>query len=143
MRDRIKPVHFHLFLIRRRSKDPDPGLALLYLPAEVLLPGSVSGNQGGIRLLHGDQDRIVQGIIVEFGERLQIVLESFTLKQRLDTGFQLVGDLLDLIKLGGIGFIFLFRHGEPPFRISSPVRNCFSDRPAVSEQSRLQAQPVP
>ena len=35
---------------------------------------------------------------MEFGERLQIVLESFTLKQRLDTGFQLVGDLLNLIE---------------------------------------------
>ena len=133
MRDRIKPVHFHLFLI----------LALLYLPAEVLLPGSVSGNQGGIRLLHGDQDRIIQGIIVELGERLQIVLESFTLKQRLDTGFQLVGDLLDLIKLGGIGFIFLFRHGEPPFRFSAFGRSGLSDHPAVSEQSCLPAPPVP
>ena len=109
--DRIDPIHFHLLFVGSRSKNTDTLFAFLNLPAEVLLPGSIPGDQCGVGLLHGDQDRIVQGIIVEFGERLQVILEGLALEKRLNTGFQLVGDFLNLIELGGIGFIESFsRH---------------------------------
>ena len=139
--DGIKPVHLQLFLIRRRGEDSDPGLALLDLSAEILLPGSVSGNQSGVRLLHGDQNCVVQGVVMELGKRLQIILECFTFKECLDSGLQLICDFLYLIELRRIGFIwFLFRHEFSPFLAWTHESGILLDPAAVSKPKPGQLQ---
>lgn len=83
-----------------------PFSLFLHLSPELLLLGSVCGYQCGIRILHGNQDRIIQGVIMELGKRLQILLEFVAFKKRLYSGLQLIRDCLYLLELRRVGFLF-------------------------------------
>ena len=67
------------------------------MPVMILLPGCISGNQRGSWLLHGDQDRIIQGIAVELCHRRKIGPVVITFKDLVHTLLQLIGDLFDLL----------------------------------------------
>ena len=58
-------------------------------------PLSVACDKGCVRLLHDDQQRIVQAVIVEAGHGFQIIQIPFTFKNLLYALFQMLGDLLD------------------------------------------------
>ena len=57
------PLFLHL--VGRRSKDFDALFALHHMAVEVALPCRVTGDQRRIRLLHGDEKRIVKRVVVE------------------------------------------------------------------------------
>ena len=67
------------------------------MAVEVALPCRVTGDQRCIRLLHGDEKRIVKRVVVELGHRFQILFEAFGLKQLLESLFQLIGNFPDLL----------------------------------------------
>ena len=104
--DRIGFLNLHSLFVGSRGKNANAVFAFLHLTPKLLLPGGVSGYQCGIRFLHGDQDRIIQGIIMELGKRLQILLEFVAFKKCLYSGLQLIRDCLYLLKLRRVGFLF-------------------------------------
>ena len=61
----------------------------------LFLPGLIAGHQCGVRFLHGDQQRVVQGVVVELGHRGKIGLIGLALEKGGDAGLQLIGDGLD------------------------------------------------
>ena len=73
-----------------------------------------------LRLLHRNEQRVVEGIVVELGHRAEIFLEPLGFKKLLDALFQLVRDFADLL------CIFVFSHFKPPFRI------CFGEKKTPS-----------
>ena len=105
-----------LSLIGCRSKDFDALFALLDLTVKVALPRGITGNIGCLRLLHRNEQRVVEGIVVELGHRAEIFLEPLGFKQLLDALFQLVRNLADLL------CISVFSHLKPPFLI------CFGEK---------------
>ena len=52
--------------VRRRGKYAYAFLPAHYVPAKVIFPCVKSGDKGSVGLLHGDQQRIVEAVIVEF-----------------------------------------------------------------------------
>ena len=109
---------FTLFLrlVRRGSKNLDALFALHDLTVKVALPRGITGNIGCLRLLHRNEQRVVEGIVVELGHRAEIFLEPLGFKKLLDALFQLVRDFADLL------CISVFSHIKPPFRI------CFGEK---------------
>ena len=97
LRCRVEFFPLFLHLVGRRSKDFDTLFALHHMAVEVALPCRVTGDQRRIRLLHGDEKRIVKRVVVELGHRFQVLFEAFGFKQFLDSLFQLVGDFPDLL----------------------------------------------
>ena len=65
LRCRVELFPLFLHLVGRRSKDFDALFALHHMAVEVALPCRVTGNQPRIRLLHGDEKRIVKRVVVE------------------------------------------------------------------------------
>ena len=102
---RIQDFPFLLCLVGRRCDDLDSLFSLLHMTLVLFLPGLITGDQCGVRLLHGDQQRIVQGVIVELGHRGKVSLVGLALKQGGDAGFQLIGDGFDPV---GSAFAFSF-----------------------------------
>ena len=78
------------------------------MAVEVALPCRVTGDQRRIRLLHGDEKRIVKRVVVELGHRFQVLFEAFGFKQFLESLFQLVSDFPDLLGVS------VFSHFLPP-----------------------------
>ena len=52
--------------VRRRGKDTDALFPAHYVPSKVIFPCVKSGDKGSVGLLHGDQQRIVEAVIMEF-----------------------------------------------------------------------------
>ncbi len=86
---------FHLppHLVGGRGQNLDGPLPPLHMALELVLPLVVARHQGGVRLLHGDQEGVVEAVIVELGHGGEVVFILFALKKGLNTGFQPVGDL--------------------------------------------------
>ena len=112
--DRILLIDLHFLFVRCRCKNANAAFTLLHLAAELLLPGSVTGHKGGVRLLHGDENRVVQRIIMKLGQGLQVLSEFVTFEERLDSCLQLIGNGFYFLKLRGIGLI-CFQCAFPPF----------------------------
>ena len=72
---------------------------------ELVFPFVIARHQGGVRLLHGDQEGVVEAVIVELGHGGEVVFILFALKKGLNTGFQLVGDLFH-----ALGVVFAVQH---------------------------------
>ena len=118
---RINLLTLFLRLVRRRCKNLDSLFALHDLTVKVALPRGITGNIGCLRLLHRNEKRVVEGIVVELRHRAEIFLEPLGFKKLLDALFQLVRDFADLL------CIFAFSHFKPPFRI------CFGEKKPPSE----------
>ena len=97
-------LHLDLCLVGRGSKDFDALFALHHMAVKVALPCRVPGNQRCLRLLHGDEQGVVERIVVKLGHRAKVFLEAFRFKEFLDALFQLVRYLADLLG------IFVLRH---------------------------------
>ena len=113
----IDLLHLHIRLVGRGGKDADAFLALHHMAVKVALPCRVPCNQGGFRLLHGDEQRVVEGVVIKLGHGAQIFLEPLGFKEFLDALFQPVCDLTDLLGVP------VFCHSKPPifcFQIESP-----------------------
>ena len=104
----IQLFHLQLLLEGRRSQDLDPLLPLQHLAAKLLLPSRVSGNQGGLRHLEGDEQGVIQAVGVEFAHGPQPGPILLRVEELLDPRLQPVGDLLDLLTL------CIFRHAFFP-----------------------------
>ena len=100
-----------LRLVRRGCKNLDALFALHDLTVKVALPRGITGNIGCLRLLHRNEQRVVEGIVVELGHRAEVFLEPLGFKKLLDALFQLVRDFADLL------CVFVFSHLKPPFLI--------------------------
>ena len=111
LRQRINLLTLFLRLVRRGCKNLDALFALHDLTVKVALPRGITGNIGCLRLLHRNEQRVVEGIVVELGHRAEIFLEPLGFKKLLDALFQLVRDFADLL------CIFVFSHLKPPFLI--------------------------
>ena len=81
---------FHF--IRGWGQYLDAFFAFLHMAFKVVPPLAKTGNQRGVRLLHGDQQRIVEAVIMELGHRREIGFVLFTFKKGLYSGFQTVSD---------------------------------------------------
>ena len=111
LRQRVNLLTLFLRLVRRGCKNLDALFALHDLTVKVALPRGITGNIGCLRLLHRNEQRVVEGIVVELGHRAEIFLEPLGFKKLLDALFQLVRDFADLL------CIFVFSHLKPPFLI--------------------------
>ena len=111
LRQRVNLLALFLRLVRRGCKNLDALFALHDLTVKVALPRGITGNIGCLRLLHRNEQRVVEGIVVELGHRAEIFLEPLGFKKLLDALFQLVRDFADLL------CIFVFSHLKPPFLI--------------------------
>ena len=120
LRHRINLLTLFLRLVRRGCKNLDALFALHDLTVKVALPRGITGNIGCLRLLHRNEQRVVEGIVVELGHRAEIFLEPLGFKQLLDALFQLVRNFADLL------CISVFSHLKPPFRI------CFGEKKTPS-----------
>ena len=120
LRRGVNLLTLFLRLVRRGRKNLDALFALHNLTVKVALPRGITGNIGCLRLLHRNEQRVVEGIVVELGHRAEIFLEPLGFKKLLDALFQLVRDFADLL------CIFVFSHIKPPFRI------CFGEKKTPS-----------
>ena len=111
LRQRINLLTLFLRLVRCGCKNFDALFALHDLTVKVTLPRGITGNIGCLRLLHRNEQRVVEGIVVELGHRAEVFLEPLGFKKLLDALFQLVRDFADLL------CVFVFSHLEPPFLI--------------------------
>ena len=111
LRRGVNLLTLFLRLVRRGCKNLDALFALHDLTVKVALPRGITGNIGCLRLLHRNEQRVVEGIVVELGHRAEIFLEPLGFKKLLDALFQLVRDFADLL------CIFVFSHLKPPFLI--------------------------
>ena len=109
LRQRINLLTLFLRLVRRGCENLDALFSLHDLTVKVALPRGITGNIGCLRLLHRNEQRVVEGIVVELGHRAEIFLEPLGFKKLLDALFQLVRDFADLL------CIFVFSHIRPPF----------------------------
>ncbi len=92
-------IDFYLLFVWCGSQDADSLFSLIYLAAELLLPGGIACHQCGVRLLHGDQNRIVQTVIVEAAHGGEPLLILIRLKQFSYSCLQLIGNLLHTVIL--------------------------------------------
>ena len=127
LRQRINLLTLFLRLVRRGCKNLDALFALHDLTVKVALPRGITGNIGCLRLLHRNEQRVVEGIVVELGHRAEVFLEPLGFKKLLDALFQLVRDFADLL------CIFVFSHLKPPFLICSGQKKTPSGICSVNE----------
>ena len=127
LRHRINLLALFLRLVRRGCKNLDALFALHDLTVEVTLPRGITGNIGCLRLLHRNEQCVVEGIVVELGHRAEVFLESLRFKKLLDALFQLVRDFADLL------CIFVFSHLKPPFLIFFRVKKTPSEICSINE----------
>jgi len=111
LRRGVNLLTLFLRLVRRGCKNLDALFAFHDLTVKVALPRGITGNIGCLWLLHRNEQRVVEGIVVELGHRAEIFLEPLGFKKLLDALFQLVRDFADLL------CIFVFSHLKPPFLI--------------------------
>ena len=121
LRQRINLLTLFLCFVRCGCKNLDALFALHDLTVKVALPRGITGNIGCLRLLHRNEQRVVEGIVVELGHRAEIFLEPLGFKQLLDALFQLVRNFADLL------CISVFSHLKPPFHV------CFGEKKTPSE----------
>ena len=127
LRHGVNLLTLFLCLVRRGRKNLDALFSLHDLTVKVALPRGITGNIGCLRLLHRNEQRVVEGIVVELGHRAEIFLEPLGFKKLLDALFQLVRDLADLL------CIFVFSHLKPPFHICSGQKKTPSGICSVNE----------
>ena len=106
---RINLLTLFLRLVRRGRKNLDALFSLHDLTVKVALPRGITGNIGCLRLLHRNEQRVVERIVIELGHCAEIFLETLRFKQFLDTLFQLVRDFSDLLGIS------VFSHLRPPY----------------------------
>ena len=87
--------HFLFHLVGGRGKNLDAFLALFDIAVKFIPPLVVARHK--LAALHGNEDGVVEAVIVETGHRVQIGLEASALKQIHDAGFQPVGDLFHAV----------------------------------------------
>lgn len=104
----IQLLHLQLLLEGCRGQDLDPLLPLQHLSAKLLLPGRISGHQGGLRHLEGYEQGVIQAVGVEFAHGPQPGPILLRVEELLGPRLQPVGDLLDLLTL------CIFRHAIIP-----------------------------
>ena len=86
----VQLFHLLLHLIRRRGKDFDTFFAFLYGAVERVFPLVEAGHQ--LPALHGDQQGVVEAVIVEFRHRGEIGFVAVAVEQLLNPCFQPVRD---------------------------------------------------
>ena len=91
----IDPGHHDRFLIGCRSQNLNGFFALFDCPSQFLFPLVKAGYQRGVRFLHGDQQCVVEAVIMKLGHGIQVGAILFAVKQIFQSGLQLVGDLFD------------------------------------------------
>ena len=112
---------FNLFFdgIGCGSKDFNALFSALNMTLKLVPPLAVACHKGSVGLLHHNQQRIIQTVIMELGHRFQIILVAFTLKQVFHALLQMLGDLLDLARCVGGGQLnrscFKLAHARAPF----------------------------
>ena len=82
----VQLFHLLLDLVRRRSKDFDAFFALFYGAVERVFPLVEARHQ--LSALHGNQQGVVETIIVEFCHRGEVGFVAVTVKQLLNPCFQ-------------------------------------------------------
>ena len=82
----VQLFHLLLDLVRRRSKDFDAFFAFLYGAVERVLPLVEACHQ--LPALHGDQQGVVEAVIVEFCHRGKVSFVAVTVEQLLNARFQ-------------------------------------------------------
>ena len=86
----VQLFHLLLHLIRRRGKDFDAFFAFLHGAVERVLPLVEARHQ--LPALHGDQQGVVEAVIVEFRHRGEVGFVAVAIEQLLNARFQPVRD---------------------------------------------------
>ena len=136
LRHGVNLLAFFLSLVRRGCENLDAFFALHDLTVKVALPRGITGNIGCLRLLHRNEQCVVEGIVVELGHRAEIFLKPLGFKQLLDALFQLIRDFADLLCAS------VFSHIRPPFPFYSgqkkaPSGLCSTTEPLPQTGFRL------
>ena len=69
------------------------------MPVKILLPAGKTGQQCGIRLLHGNHHRIAVAVGVKAGHDIQVFLEFIAGEELFDPSFQLLRGFFDFLLL--------------------------------------------
>ena len=86
----VKLFHLLLDLVRRRSKDFDTFFAFLHGAVKRILPLVETRHQ--LPALHGDQQGVVEAVIMKFCHRGEVGFVAVTVEQLLNASFQPVRD---------------------------------------------------
>ena len=89
---RVKLCFLHLFLVDRRRNDLNAFLALFHVALK-LFPLVETGDARGVRLLHIDEDRVVEGIAVKAAHGGKVVFKLTAVENIPDSTFDAVRDL--------------------------------------------------
>ena len=94
---RVGFLYFLLYRKRRRGYDFDSFFAFHHVPSKVIFPRGKACHKGSVGLLHGDKQRIVKAVIVEFRHDAQIFFVTLAFKQFRYPLLQTVGNLFELV----------------------------------------------
>ena len=91
----IQLWHFLFHLVGGWGKNLDAFLALFDVAVKFIPPLVVARHK--LAALHGNEDGVVEAVIMEAGHCVKVGLEAVTFKQIHDAGFQLVGNLFHAV----------------------------------------------
>ena len=97
---RVDFLRFLLDFERRRSDNLNALFAFFDVALKLVFPSGKARDKGGVGLLHGNQECIVEAVIVEPRHDAQILLVAFAVEQLRNALLQTVGNLLELF--GGL-----------------------------------------
>ena len=120
-------VRVHLFLFdsffeRRGRDDRNAGFALFHMASKLVFPLVKARDHGGVGHLHVNEDRVVDGVIVEPGHGTQVFGISLALKQLLYAVLNTGDDLFHSVPIADCR---IWHDGCSPFCECCPIRGKF------------------
>ena len=97
---RVDFLRFLLDFERRRGDNFYPFFAFFDIALKLVFPSGKARDQGSIGLLHGNQEGVVEAVIMKLRHNAQILFVAFAVEQLRNALLQAVGNLLELF--GGL-----------------------------------------
>ena len=120
---RVEFCFLDFLFVRRRGNDLDAFFASFHMALKVVPPLAKTGNQRSVRLLHVNEHRVVDAVLVEAAHGAEILPVFLTLEQLLNPFFDTIGDLLEPVP---VGLLFCHIRSFPGFKslhVFSPCEN--------------------
>ena len=97
---RVELCFLDFLLVRRWGNDFNAFFAFQHIAAKLIAPLIETGNDGGVRLLHIDEHRIIDAVLVEAAHGTEILPVFLTLEQLLNPFFNAVCDFFESVLIG-------------------------------------------
>ena len=97
---RVDFLRFLLDFERRRGDNLNAFFTFFDVALKLIFPSGKARDKGSVGLLHGDQEGVVEAVIMKLRHNAQILLVAFAVEQLRNALLQTVGNLLELF--GGL-----------------------------------------